>query len=74
MRRYLVNGRVLTMAPVEGGNKKTGKKQEYRNGFIGIEDGKIVQMGEMEELGKVPERWANGCNRCRRTADNAGDN
>jgi len=42
------------MAPVEGGNKKTGKKQEYRNGFIGIEDGKIVQMGEMEELGKVP--------------------
>jgi imidazolonepropionase-like amidohydrolase len=54
MRRYLVNGRVLTMAPVEGGNKKTGKKQEYRNGFIGIEDGKIVQMGEMEELGKVP--------------------
>lgn len=54
MRRYLINGRVLTMAPVEGGNKKTGKKQEYRNGFIGIEDGKIVQMGEMEELGKVP--------------------
>ncbi len=54
MRRYLVNGRVLTMAPVEGGNKNTGKKQEYRNGFIGIEDGKIVQMGEMEELGKVP--------------------
>ncbi len=54
MRRYLVNGRVLTMAPMEGGNKKTGKKQEYRNGFIGIEDGKIVQMGEMEELGKVP--------------------
>ena len=54
MRRYLVNGRVLTLAPVEGGNKKTGKKQEYRNGFIGIEDGKIVQMGEMEELGKVP--------------------
>ncbi len=42
------------MAPMEGGNKKTGKKQEYRNGFIGIEDGKIVQMGEMEELGKVP--------------------
>lgn len=42
------------MAPVEGGNKKTGKKQEYRNGFIGIEDGKIVQMGDMEELGKVP--------------------
>lgn len=42
------------MAPVEGGNKKAGKKQEYRNGFIGIEDGKIVQMGEMEELGKVP--------------------
>ena len=39
MRRYLINGRVLTMAPVEGGNKKTGKKQEYRNGFIGIEDG-----------------------------------
>ncbi len=54
MRRYLINGRVLTMAPMEGGNKKTGKKQEYRNGFIGIEDGKIVQMGEMEELGKVP--------------------
>ncbi len=54
MRRYLINGRVLTMAPVEGGNKKAGKKQEYRNGFIGIEDGKIVQMGEMEELGKVP--------------------
>ena len=54
MGMYLVNGRVLTMAPVEGGNKKTGKKQEYRNGFIGIEDGKIVQMGEMEELGKVP--------------------
>ena len=22
------------MAPMEGGNKKTGKKQEYRNGFI----------------------------------------
>lgn len=42
------------MAPMKGGNKKTGKKQEYRNGFIGIEDGKIVQMGEMEELGKVP--------------------
>ncbi len=54
MRRYLINGRVLTMAPMKGGNKKTGKKQEYRNGFIGIEDGKIVQMGEMEELGKVP--------------------
>lgn len=54
MRRYLINGRVLTMAPMEGGNKKTGKKQEYRNGFIGIEDGKIIQMGEMEELGKVP--------------------
>ncbi len=46
MRRFILNGRIMTMAP------KT--KPLYENGYILIEKGKIAAIGDMEELGRTP--------------------
>lgn len=46
MRRFILNGRIMTMAP------KT--KPLYENGYILIEKGKIAAIGDMEELERTP--------------------
>ncbi len=54
MQRYLLNGRILTMAPKETESNEGEKRREYKNGFIRIEKGKIAQIGDMDELGHIP--------------------
>lgn len=46
MVRYIINGKIITMA--EGADRTV--KDVYENGYIRIENGKIAAMGEMEEL------------------------
>ena len=58
MQRYVVNGRIMTMAEEKAGNKKGKIREEYENGFLRIENGKIAQIGDMEELGTFPRKDA----------------
>lgn len=55
MQRYLINGRIMTMA---SGKKEKQKalKADYENGFLFIKDGRIARIGNMDELGKLPEK------------------
>lgn len=46
MVRYIINGKIMTMA--EDTDKKV--KDVYENGYIKIENGRIAAIGEMEEL------------------------
>ena len=54
MQRYLLNGRIMTMASEKQGNKKNKTKPLYENGYILIEKGKIAAIGDMGELGHMP--------------------
>lgn len=58
MQRYVVNGRIMTMAEEKAGNRKEKIRAEYEKGFLRIENGKIAQIGDMEELGVLPRRDA----------------
>lgn len=53
MRRYLINGRIMTMASGKK-EKKKGLETDYENGFLLIEDGRIARIGNMDQLGKIP--------------------
>lgn len=55
MRRYVINGRIFTMAAEAKGSKG---KPDYENGFLRIENGKIAQIGNMDELGSIPVKDA----------------
>lgn len=55
MRRYLINGRIMTMASGKK-EKKKGLEADYENGFLLIEDGKIARIGNMDQLGKIPAK------------------
>ena len=55
MRRYVINGRIFTMAAEAKGSKG---KPDYENGFLRIEIGKIAQIGNMDELGSIPVKDA----------------
>lgn len=46
--RYIINGKINTMAPSE-----TEVSKSYRNGFIEIENGKIIRLGEMSKLHNI---------------------
>ncbi len=54
MQRYLLNGRIMTMASEKQGNKKDKTKPLYENGYILIEKGKIAAIGDMGEVGHMP--------------------
>ncbi len=58
MQRYIINGRIMTMAEKTAEKKKEKVKAEYENGFLCMENGKISQIGDMEELGSIPKRSA----------------
>lgn len=58
MQRYVVNGRIMTMAEETAGNKKEKIRAEYEKGFLCIENGKIAQIGDMKELGTLPQKDA----------------
>lgn len=70
MERYLVHGRIVTMAEDEGkvcgrGDEKEKKKENelgvvYEDGYVWIVDGKIAGVGSMEELGEDFERRGRG--------------
>lgn len=55
MRRYLINGRIMTMASGKK-EKKKGLEADYENGFLLIEDGRIARIGNMDQLGKIPAK------------------
>ena len=55
MRRYLLNGRIMTMASEKKGNRKNKVRPLYENGYLLIEKGKIAAIGDMEELGHIPK-------------------
>ena len=56
MRRYLLNGRIMTMASEKKGNRKNKVRPLYENGYLLIEKGKIAAIGDMEELGHIPKK------------------
>lgn len=55
MRRYLINGRIMTMASGKKEKKKV-LEADYENGFLLIEDGRIARIGNMDQLGKIPAK------------------
>ena len=63
MRRWLLNGKIITMAEEQAADGENGKesiKAVYEQGYILIESGKIARIGEMEELnGKMPVKDEN---------------
>lgn len=52
MRRYLINGKIITMA-----DESSETRAVYNKGYIKIENGKIADIGDMEALekGGLPE-------------------
>lgn len=58
MERYLVHGRILTMAEAADGKKGSSgagrEKAEYKDGYVHIVDGKIAGIGEMAKW-QAPE-------------------
>lgn len=58
MQGYVINGRIMTMAEEKAEKKKEKTRAEYENGFLHIENGKIVGIGDMEELETLPSKDA----------------
>lgn len=58
MQRYIINGRIMTMAEEKAEKKKEKIRAEYENGFLRIENGKIARIGDMEELETLPQKDA----------------
>lgn len=56
MQRYIINGRIMTMAEEKAAKKKEKIRTEYENGFLRIENGKIARIGDMEELETLPQK------------------
>lgn len=56
MQRYIINGRIMTMAEEKAAKKKEKIRAEYENGFLRIENGKIARIGDMEELETLPQK------------------
>lgn len=56
MQGYVINGRIMTMAEEKAEKKKEKTRAEYENGFLHIENGKIVGIGDMEELETLPSK------------------
>lgn len=51
MCRYIINGRIITMAEDNTSVSSTEIKADYENGYIRMENGKIAAIGDMSELG-----------------------
>lgn len=58
MQGYVINGRIMTMAEEKAEKKKEKTRAEYENGFLHIENGKIVGIGDMEKLETLPSKDA----------------
>lgn len=56
MQRYIINGRIMTMAEEKAAKKKEKIRAEYENGFLRIENGKIARIGDMEEVETLPQK------------------
>lgn len=54
MQRYLINGRILTMAAAQEESGSGKIEPEYKNGFIRMENGKITRIGDMDEWKNIP--------------------